>query len=107
MSETVTITPRTGNDRRGDPIPAGDPFDLKALEVVPGNTAIRYGIGADLSDVNFTVFLPLRAEGRVLDGYGIRVRELDLDVRVQVWKSGGRGAVIVLAHKATGESAVA
>lgn len=103
MSEIVTITPRTGNDRRGDPIPPGEPFDLRAMEIAPGNTAVRFGLGADLSDVNFTVFLPLRCEGRVRDGYGIKVRDLDLDARVLLWKSGGRGALLVLAHKSTGE----
>lgn len=105
MSETVTITPRTGRDSRGDLPADGTPFDLRANEVAPGNTARRFGVGADLSTVAFTVFLPLRDKGRVLDGYQIRVRETDLAARVQVWESGGRGALIVLAYVATGEEA--
>ena len=63
MSELVTIIPRTGLNSSGDPADDGTPFDLRALEVAPGNTAARFGVGADLSDVNFTVFLPLRCEG--------------------------------------------
>lgn len=105
MSEQVTITPRTGRDRKGDPRPAGAAYPLTALEVVPGNTLIRYGIGADLDTVAFTVYLPLRDESRIENDFGITVRGLECRARVQVWKSGGRGVVAVLASSTTGEEA--
>lgn len=113
MPETVTITPLGGRDSDGDPVDNGEPFEVRALEVAPGNTLRRFGIGGDLDAVDFTVFLPLRVrqdEGyvatvdRLPKDFSIRVRGRDCLGRAQVWDSGGRGGIAVLAHSATGKS---
>lgn len=114
MPEIVTITPGGGRDAKGDPIAPGDPFELIALEVAPGNTVLQYGVGGDLSKVEFTVFLPLRTRGPDPDfGYvstmdrlagetfGIEVRNRVCRGRAQLWDPAG---IVVLAHSATGRS---
>lgn len=116
MVETVTVTPRFGQNSDGDPIPDGDPFTLTPLEIAPGNTALQYGAGGDLDDVEFTVFLPLlmwrgpvetyvHTDELIKDDYGITVRGRDCTARVQVWRSqrSGRGGVVVLARSKTGK----
>jgi len=115
VSELVTITPQAEPNTDGDPQPAGIPFDLFALEVAPGNTVRRFGVGGDLDSVEFTVFLPLRrripetsdyqstAEA-LTDNFRIMVRDRDCVGRAQVWSSGGRGGVVVLCHSARGKS---
>lgn len=114
MTEQVTITPVGGRNSDGDPTADGTPFTLTALEVAPGNTLLRYGIGGDLDTVEFTVFLPLRYRTAVdtyqpvaaalADDFTITVRNRVCKGRVQEWNSGGRGGVVVLAHSATGRS---
>ena len=122
MTELVTITPIGGRDSNGDPTEDGEPFDVTAIDVAPGNTMLRYGIGGDLDTVDFTVYLPLKRrvgldtvappQRMVIaltgeDGageFGITVRGKQCRGRVQEWVSGGRGAVVVLAHSGTGRS---
>lgn len=117
MSETVTITPLSGNDSDGDPITPGEPITLTPREIAPGNMLIRYGAGGDLTDIEFTVYLDLRsptAEGwvdtetLVRTGDEITVRGRDCLALVQVWRSqrgGDRGGVTVLAQSRTGKAA--
>jgi hypothetical protein len=114
VTETVTITPDTGFDGKGNPKPGGTPFTVPALEIAPGNTQLAYGVGGDLDKVEFTVFLPLRmreADGwvsvaeKATDNFSVEVRERFCRGRAQVWQSGGRGGVVVLCHSATGRSA--
>jgi len=116
MPEIVTVTPGGGRDAKGNPVPAGTPFEVMALEVAPGNMLVRYGVGGDLSTVEFTVFLPLRMRAadpvdgyvatvdRLTDAFSIEVRGRVCRGRAQVWDSGGRGGIAVLAYSATGKS---
>lgn len=110
MTETVTMRRRAGNDRRGNPRPAGAAFDVAALEVAPGNTLLRFGIGTNMSSIEHTAYLPLSCERQLLDGDGVLIDDWDLTLRgkqyrgrPQVWKSGGRGVVAVLAQSIAGE----
>lgn len=114
MSELVTITPIAGFDSNGDPLSNGAPFMLPVLEVAPGNTLQRFGVGGDLDVVDFTVFLPLRVRvadafvataAALTEDFWIEVRDRKCRGRLQEWNSGGRGGVAVLAHSATGKSA--
>jgi hypothetical protein len=113
MAETVTITPAGGRDSDGDPVEDGTPFDVRAMEVAPGNTLLRFGIGGDLDTVDFTVFLPLRIRDgeeyvstteKMTEDFWIHVRGRDCRGRAQEWNSGGRGGIAVLAHSATGKA---
>lgn len=115
MSETVTVTPQSGTNSDGDPMPAGTPFDVVAMEIAPGNTLLRYGIGGDLDNVDFTAYLPLRVKTAVdadyqttvsalTDDFRILVRGRDCLGRVQEWNSSGQGGVVVLCHSARGKS---
>lgn len=116
MTELVTITPLGGGDSDGNPRPAGTPFQLAALEVAPGNTLLRYGIGGDLDTVEFTVFLPLRVraqvgpnwiwqsvETKLTKSFAVDVRGRRCTGRAQVWNSGGQGGIAVLCLSATGK----
>lgn len=118
MSETVTITPGgTELNADGDPVTAGSPIELTAMEIAPGNVLIRWGVGGDLTDVNYTVFLPLRvrtdpdtwAETSTLvhTGDEIEVRGDRCTALVQLWSSqrGRRGGLAVLARSRTGKAA--
>lgn len=117
MTETVTVTPIVGNDSDGDPSAAGTPIELRPLEIAPGNMLIRYGQGGDLTDVAFTVYLPLKtwngsawvdSESLVSDGDEIVVRGRRCTALVQVWRSGRggqRGGLAVLARSRTGKAA--
>lgn len=117
MTETVTITPTPGLDSDGNPTSQGSPVSLTPLEIAPGNVLIRYGVGGDLTDVNFTVFLPLRVRTDpttwtevstlVRTGDEIEIRGQRCVASVQVWRSqrGGRGGVAVLARARTGKAA--
>lgn len=116
MSETVTVTPAGGIDSNGDPAATGTPVTLTPLEIAPGNMLVRYGAGGDLTDVEFTVYLPLRIQDGgtwtevstlVATGDQIEVRGRRCIAFVQVWKSqrGNRGGVAVLARSKTGKAA--
>lgn len=117
MSETVTVTPMAGNDSDGDPVTPGEQVTLTPLEIAPGNMAIKYGKGGDLTDVEFTVFLPLRVstaagwvdtDTLISDGNEITVRGRRCVALVEVWRSqrgSGRGGVVVLARSRTGKAA--
>lgn len=116
MTETVTVTPAGGIDSNGDPQATGTPITLTPLEVAPGNLLLRYGAGGDLTDVEFTVYLPLRIlidgtwtemDTLIATGDQIEVRGRRCIAFVQVWKSqrGNRGGVAVLARSKTGKAA--
>lgn len=114
MAETVTIVPNAGRNSDGDPVEPGAAFDILALEVAPGNTLQRFGVGGDLDTVDFTVFLPLRVRdgesyvstsSKLGEDFFIRVRNRNCVGRAQEWVSGGRGGIAVLAHSATGKGA--
>lgn len=112
MSETVTVTPM-GMDANGDPV-IGDPVVLSAWEITPGNGLVSFGSGGDLTDVEFTVYLPLRVQSGgswvdtatlIDDGDELTVRGRNCVATVQVWRSGGRGGVAVLARSRSGKAA--
>lgn len=117
MSETVTITPTVGNDSDGDPVTQDADITLTPLEIEPGNMLRRYGKGGDLTDVEFTVFLPLRVrtadgwagiETLVHDGDEITVRGRRCTALVEIWRSGrgsARGGAAVLARSRSGKAA--
>lgn len=117
MSESVQITPQSGNDTDGDPIAPGEPIDLVPLEIAPGNMLLKYGAGGDLNDVEFTVYLPLRVKSGetytditevIRDGDEIVVRGRRCTAMVQIWRSqrdGGRGGAAVLARSRSGKAA--
>jgi hypothetical protein len=117
VSETVSVIPTVGNDDNGDPVAQSDPITLTPLEISPGNTAIRYGFGGDLTDVEFTLYLPLRVrtdvdtwtatDELVRTGDEIDIRGRRCVATVQVWRSqrSGRGGVAVLARSLTGKAA--
>lgn len=113
MAETVTITPIGGTNTDGDPAADGTAFDVRALEIAPGNTLQRFGVGGDLDTVDYTVFLPLRmrdgetyvaTSSKLTEDFSILVRGRKCLGRAQEWASGGRGGVAVLAHSAAGKS---
>lgn len=116
MTEVVTVTPAGGIDSDGNPATPGTPVTLTPLEIAPGNLMVRYGQGGDLTDVEFTVYLPLRVLGEdgwidtdslITNGDVITVRGRDCTAMVQVWKSqrGARGGIVVLARSKTGKAA--
>lgn len=122
MAETVKVWPPVEFDDHGNPIDNGDPdpVELIPLEVAPGNSVAQYGIGGDLNDVEFTVYLPLRYRRRVgtdfvwvdtttlvADDAVIKVRDRTCAARVQVWTSqrSKRGGIAVLCRSATGKAA--
>ena len=117
MTETVTVTQLSGNDSDGDPVEASEEITLTPLEIAPGNMLIKYGTGGDLTDVEFTLYLPLRTatdEGYVDTDTLVRTGD-DIEVRgrtcvalVSTWRSqrgGDRGGVTVLAQARTGKAA--
>lgn len=102
MAETVTVTP-TGGDRYnsdGDPIAPGEPVTLVPIEVAPGNSLLTYGIGGDLDDVQFTVYLELGSP--IANNDIIEVRGRECRARVALWDSSGYGGLAVLARSTTG-----
>lgn len=105
MAETITVTPQSGYDSDGNPLPAGDPVTLTTLGIAPGNTVLTYGIGGDLDDVQFTVYLELGSA--IADDDQITVRGKDCRARVQEWRSPwtNRGGLAVLARSTTGKGA--
>lgn len=116
MSETVTITPTVGNDSDGDPVAPGAPITITPLKVAPGNMLVKYGKGGDLTDVEFTVYLPLRVrtdidtltpvDEVIHDGDEIVVRGRTCVALVEVWRPGGyRGGAAVLARSRSGKAA--
>lgn len=117
MTETVTVIQLSGNDSDGDPVEPGEPLTVTPLEIAPGNMLIRYGTGGDLTDVEFTVYLPLRVPGAsgyvdtdtvVRTGDEIEVRGRRCTALVQTWRSqrgGDRGGVAVLARSRSGKAA--
>jgi hypothetical protein len=117
VSETVSVIPTVGNDSNGDPVEQSDPITLTPLEISPGNTVIRYGFGGDLTDVEFTIYLPLRVrtatgtwmatEDVVRNGDEIDIRGRRCVATVQVWRSqrSQLGGVAVLARSSSGKAA--
>lgn len=117
MAETVVVTAPKGFDSGGNPTGGGSPVTLTPLEVAPGNTVLSLGVGGDLDDVEFTVYLPLRVkvgadwvatDTLVEDDASITVRTRECRARVQVWRSqrsATRGGVVVLCRSATGKAA--
>lgn len=118
MTETVTVTPAAGQlDTDGDPVSGGDDIELTPLEIAPGNALYRFGAGGDLTDIEFTVYLPLRSrtdlntwvdtDTLIATGDRITVRGRTCTAMVQVWKSqrgGVHGGVTVLARSLTGKA---
>lgn len=117
MSETVTVVPAGGIDSDGNPADPGEALTLAPLEIAPGNALMRYGAGGDLTDVEFTVYLPLRVRTDpttwtetaelVRNGDEIVVRGRRCTAWVSVWRAqrGGRGGVAVLARSRSGKAA--
>jgi len=109
MSEVVTVTPTAiGNDTNGDPLPQGKPVTLYPYEIEPGNATIKPGQGGELTDVEFTVYLPISDEAKIKNGDEIMVRGRRCIAIVQVWKSQrapGMGGVVVLARSKSGKAA--
>lgn len=84
MNETVTITPTQGKNTDGDPLPAGDPFDVLGL-VAPGNTSYRFNDQGELDSAAFTVYLPIGTA--IKDDDRITVRDRVCVARVREWHS--------------------
>jgi hypothetical protein len=118
VTETVTITSTSGNDSNGDPIAQIQSITLTPLEIAPGNMLRKYGTGGDLTDVEFTVYFPLRVRvgqndytdtaNVVMNGDEIVVRGKTCTALVELWQSsrgGMRGGVAVLARSRTGKKA--
>jgi hypothetical protein len=118
VTETVTISAVVGNDSDGDPALPAEPITLAPLEISPGNMLQKYGKGGDLTDVEFTVYFPLRVRTDVnewtetvdvvKDGDEIVVRGKTCVALVELWQSGrggSRGGVAVLARSRTGKKA--
>lgn len=104
MTETVTVTPNaSGYDRYGNTVAGGDPVTLPTLAVEPGSTQLQPGVGGDLDDVQFTVYLDLGSP--IQDDDAITVRGKQCTARVQEWRSPwtGRGGVVVFARSTTGK----
>lgn len=103
MAETVTVTPQSGYDSRGNPLPSGDPVVLPTLAIAPGNTVLQFGIGGDLDDVQFTVYMEL--DSSINDDDEMTVRGKECRARVQEWRSPrtNRGGLVVLARSTTGK----
>lgn len=108
MSEFVTVYPTTGNDSNGDPVSSGPPRVIKPLEIAPGNAVIKWGVGGDLQNIEFTVFLELKHEKNIKTGDEIEVRGRRCVAAVQVWRSQrspNQGGIAVLATSASGKAA--
>jgi hypothetical protein len=116
MKETVTVTPTVGNDSDGDPVAQGEPIVLTPMEIAPGNMLRKYGKGGDLTDVEFTVYVPLRirtaidtltpVDEVIHDGDEITVRGRTCSVLLEVWRTGGyRGGAAILARSRSGKAA--
>jgi hypothetical protein len=114
--ETVVVVPTVGNDADADPVAQGAPLVLTPWEVEPGNTAMKYGQGGDLTDIEFTVYFGLRTlsgggyedtASLVKDGDEIHIRGRRCTAMVQIWTSqrSRLGGVVVLARSRSGKSA--
>lgn len=119
---TITVQTGGGLDEDGNPTASGGPVELTPLEIAPGNTVLRYGVGADLDDVQYTVYLPLRTRTAIdVAGQAEYTPTVDLipddstvtvygkpcKARTQVWQSQrgtSRGGVVVLCRSITGAS---
>ncbi|HUY02392.1 MAG TPA: hypothetical protein VMV33_03840 [Rhodocyclaceae bacterium] len=107
MTEKVTIFPVVGNDDNGDPLPEGAPIVVTPLEVAPGNAVLKYGVGGDLQNIEFTVFLELRHESNIKTGDEMLVRGRRCVAAVQIWRSQqspNQGGIAVLATSASGKA---
>lgn len=116
MTESVVITPTVGNDSNGDPVEQGAPVELVPWEIAPGNMVSKYGPGGDFTDVEFTVFLPLRScvnqtwrdtSMLVKNGDEIQVRGKRCTAWVELWQPqrSSFGGVVVLARSKSGKAA--
>jgi len=118
VTEPVTITTTVGNDSNGDPVAQTQSITLTPLEIAPGNMLRKYGTGGDLTDVEFTVYFPLRVRTAIdtynhindviRNGDEIVVRGKTCTAMVELWQSGrggSRGGVAVLARSRTGKKA--
>lgn len=118
MTETITVTPARVIGADGDPTGDGEPVTLTPLEIAPGNLLVRYGVGGEFTDVEFTVYLPLRVrseentwvdtETLIATGDDVVVRGRRCVAMVQVWRSqrgGGRGGLAVLCRSKLGKAA--
>ena len=88
--ETVTVTPQTGHDVKGDPIAAGSPYDLTPLEIAPGNTARVFTPAGTLETADYTLYFALGTA--INDDDDILVRGKKCRARVSIWKSGRTNA---------------
>ena len=107
MAETVTIFPTVGNDDNGDPLPQGAPIVVTPLEIAPGNAVNKWGVGGDMQNIEFTVFLELRHERSIKTGDEMLVRGRRCLAAVQVWRSQqspNQGGIAVLATSASGKA---
>ena len=104
MTETVVLRHSADQewDSDGNPVAPGDPVPLQAIEVAPGNELLTYGIGADLSDVAYTVYFELGTQ--VADDDELEVRGDHCLAKVALWDSSGLGGLAVLARATTGAS---
>ena len=103
MAETVTVIAGSGGyDSDGNPLPAGAPVEIRTLGVAPGNTMLKLGVGGDLDDVQYTVYMPLGSP--VNNDDTIMVRGKACRARVSEWVSPwtARGGMAVLARAVTG-----
>lgn len=80
--ELVSFAVRGGQDDDGRRLPDGDPFDVLALAVDPGNTAERYGARGTVTEADFTIVVPLGVLDDAAD-YWVTVRGVRCTARVQ------------------------
>jgi hypothetical protein len=72
LGELVTITPKFGRDDTGQWLPAGEPFDVVARAVTPGNTAKQLGVSGEQDSADFTVVFDLGVP--IKDGDAVNLR---------------------------------
>lgn len=102
IQEKVTVTPAGGRDDDGNPLDAGDPFDVVALDVTAGNTTARFGAAGELSEAAFTIVFPVSTPIRDDDWITVRGKTGRARVQVNLPQYEGRERLVVLVDTTAG-----
>ncbi|ABW88407.1 head-to-tail connector [Mycobacterium phage Evanesce] len=102
LGELVTITPKFGRDDTGQPLPDGDPFDVIARAVTPGNTAKTLGVAGEQDAADFTVVFDAGVPIKDGDAVTVRGRRGIARVALHIEQWANRDTIVALVKSRTG-----
>lgn len=100
--EKVTVTPNGGRDDDGNVIPGGDPFDVVAFDVEPGNTTAKFGASGELSEAAFTIVLPVDTPINTDDWVSVRGLTGRARLQLNLPQYAGRERIVALVDTKSG-----